>query len=151
LKGKAGQCPHCNARFRIPTDDDLELSEGEASLEEGGPGSESAEGGVNSSQGEAGEGAGDFLQPPPAGPRGLGYIVGRLWDWRTQDTELEIFLAEGEIIVPDYYSEFLSTSDYGVFATQDSDGTFAISVIPWTTVRRVGMRRLGDLSGDVFQ
>src|SRR5687768_8826407 len=27
LKGKAGQCPHCGARFRIPADDELEPQE----------------------------------------------------------------------------------------------------------------------------
>jgi len=90
------------------------------------------------------------LPGPPPGAAGLGYIVGRLWDQRTDQTELEIFLTEGEIVSPDYYSELLSTSDYGVFAIQEGDGSFAITVIPWSTVRRVGMRRLLDLSGDLF-
>ena len=152
LKGKAGQCPHCGARFRIPTDEDIELADQEAPLSaDGDQGEGLRELGASSAEGHPGEGGENYLQAPPAGPQGLGYIVGRLWDWRTQDTELEIFLSEGEIIAPDFYSEFLSTSDFGVFGIQASDGTYDISVIPWAAVRRVGMRRLPDLSGDLFQ
>src|SRR5215204_3661439 len=40
LKGKPGQCPHCGARFRIPSDEDLELPEEEVptgEVDEEGP------------------------------------------------------------------------------------------------------------------
>src|SRR6266850_3362495 len=33
LKGKPGQCPHCGARFLIPTDEDIEAASAEAPLE----------------------------------------------------------------------------------------------------------------------
>src|SRR5262249_10876337 len=91
------------------------------------------------------------LTGPPAGPAGLGFIVARLWEQRTEENELEVFLSEGEIVAPDYYSENLSTSDYGVFAVQEGDGTFAVTVIPWSSVRRVGLRRMGELPGELFQ
>lgn len=141
LKGKAGQCPHCGARFRIPSDEDMEPAEGQADqVDDQAVRWE----GLNQTEGGS-------LRTPPLGPSGLGYIVGQLWDWRTDDTELEVFLSEGEILAPDFYSEFLSTSDYGVFASQESDGSYAITVVPWSQVRRVGMRRLTDLSPDHFQ
>ena len=148
LKGKAGQCPQCGARFLIPTDEEIEAA-GEEVLE-----------GMNENPSESDTGAGGIgltggepvgVAPPPAGPSGLGYVVARLWERRTQGSELEIFLSEGEIVAPDYFSEVLSTSDYGVFGVQEGDGSFAISVIPWSTVRRVGLRRMGDLPGDLFQ
>ena len=81
----------------------------------------------------------------------MGYIVGRLWERRTENSELEIFLNEGEIIAPDYYSEVLSTSDYGVFAIEEGDSTFSITIVPWSSVRRAGLRRLGELSADLFR
>jgi hypothetical protein len=161
MKGKAGQCPHCGARFRIPTDEEMEEAETSAEDEqqsemEGDPAGDEpvAEGGFNLNRLLGGGGQPEQVEQglpgPPPGAAGLGYIVGRLWDQRTDQTELEIFLTEGEIVSPDYYSELLSTSDYGVFAIQEGDGSFAITVIPWSTVRRVGMRRLLDLSGDLF-
>ena len=166
MKGKPGQCPHCGARFRIPSDEDLEdlelpeeedvptgQAEDEEEIPEGRP-----EGGVDfnrlfgggSSEEVVDAAVEEAIAPPPPGAGGLGYIVGRLWERRTDDTELEIFLGEGEIVTPDFFSEVLSSSDYGVFATQEGDGSFAVTVIPWNTVRRVGMRRIGQLPGSLF-
>src|SRR5262245_21309540 len=162
MKGKPGQCPHCGAKFRIPTDEDL--AEAEASADEPYEESGDAEFPPDETAGNSGfnlnrllGGGGEQAPPPstasgpPSGPAGLGYIFGRLWEQRTELTELEIFLTEGEIVTPDYYSEALSTSDFGVFAVQEGDGSFAITVIPWSAVRRIGMRRLAELSGDLFQ
>ncbi|HEX5104683.1 MAG TPA: hypothetical protein VFV87_12770, partial [Pirellulaceae bacterium] len=167
LKGKPGQCPHCGAKFRIPDDEDLELPEeeevpmGEVDEDEepGQPsGSRSS---FDFSQFMGGAAQDDAaveavveeppVAPPPPGPSGLGYIVGRLWEQRTEGTELEIFLNEGEILAPDEFSEVLSSSDYGVFAIQEGDGTFAVSVVPWSAVRRIGMRRMEDLPPQLFQ
>jgi hypothetical protein len=166
MKGKAGQCPHCGARFRIPSDEDLELPEEEVPTGE-------AEEDVPEGQQFADDGGFDFgrlaggesqpeepveafieeppVAPPPPGASGLGYIVGRLWEQRVDGTELEIFLTEGEILAPDEFSEVLSSSDYGVFAVQEGDGSFAITVVPWSAVRRIGMRKMPDLPPQLFQ
>jgi len=157
LKGKPGQCPHCGARFIIPTDEDIEAAEREAEEElhyhghdddsqsdpfgMGGIGSDRLGGDTRA---QAGGGH------PPPGPAALGYIVSELWPLRSEEAELEIFLAEGEIVAPDLYCERLSTSDYGVFAVRESDGAFAITVIPWSAVRRVGLRRLNELPEGLF-
>jgi hypothetical protein len=160
MMGKPGQCPHCGARFRIPSDEDLELPEDEEEVptgeadeepeEEDIPEGQPAEEGVDFNRLFGGQGEPEAIAPPPPGAAGLGYVVGRLWEQRTDDTELEVFLSEGEIIAPDYYSEVLSSSDYGVFATQEGDGSYAVTVIPWSAVRRVGMRKIAELSGQLF-
>jgi hypothetical protein len=141
LKGKAGQCPHCGVRFRIPTDEEMEgEGDDELGLAEDAPDEQR----IDFNRlfgGDGGQGAAAL----PAGGAGMGHIFGRLWQERTDDTEIEIFLAEGEILVPDYFSNLLSRSDYGVFAIQEGDGSFAITVVPWSAVRRVSMRRLAEL------
>lgn len=155
LKGKAGQCPHCGARFRIPTDDEEEES----------PTDEPAPMRVVIGAPET-TGSGGFRFPieqftgedttteqpsgPPAGGAGMGFIFARLWKERDDRTEIEIFLHEGEILVPEHYSEFLSNSDYGVLAIQEGDGSYSITVIPWSSVRRVAVRKLGELPGELF-
>ena len=93
----------------------------------------------------------DIVDPPPEGVHPLCYIVGRLWDRKGDDTELEIFLAEGEIVSPELYSELLSIREFGVFGSQEGDGTFSVTVIPWNTVRKVGIRKLPELSDKVFR
>jgi hypothetical protein len=151
LKGKPGQCPHCHARFIIPTDEDIAAAE-QAEEEMSDDDELAAETGIDNDSvavSRLARGRSE-INHPPAGPSGLGYIVARLWEQRTEQTELEIFLSEGEIVAPDYYSESLSTSDYGVFAVQEGEA-FTITVIPWSTVRRVALRRIGELPGELFQ
>jgi hypothetical protein len=156
LKGKAGQCPHCGAKFLIPADDE-EVPTGEAEDEgsAGGPFGDGASGGFQLPFGEMGEEVIDAaveepLAPPPPGTAGLGYIFARLWEQREEQTEVEIFLTEGEIMSPDRYSEILSSSDFGVFAIQEGDGNFTVSVVPWSAVRRVGLRKIAELPGEMF-
>jgi hypothetical protein len=162
MKGRPGQCPHCGARFRIPTDDDLQRPEEEVPTgqveDEEIPAGEPVEeeridfdrllGGAAEPVMEAA--VEDQIGRPPPGAAGLGYILGKLWERRTQDTELEIFLSEGEIVAPDFYSDVLSGSDYGVFAVQEGDGSFVLTVIPWSAVRRIGMRRVAELPREIF-
>jgi hypothetical protein len=159
LKGKPGQCPHCGARFLIPTDEEIEAASAEAEAhqeedDEQLPADTAIEkqgADFNLSIGDEAGGIGSRSTRPLLGAAGLGFIVARLWERRTEESELEVFLNEGEIVAPDFYSENLSTSDYGVFAVQEGDGNFAITIIPWNTVRRVGLRRMGELPGDLFQ
>lgn len=166
LKGKPGKCPHCGARFRIPDDDDVaeaELSQELAAQQGASLADEAAPGGGSggflfpfgqgseSQDEEVIEAAvAESVPPPPAGPAGLGYIVARLWEQRDEATDVEIFLTEGEIISPDFYSEVLSSSDYGVFAIEEGDGSFAVTVVPWSAVRKVATRRLEHLPEELF-
>jgi hypothetical protein len=158
LKGKPGRCPHCGATFRIPSDDDIdeEPVDGEPAddEEEDIPAGEM----IREEFSFAGFGETDEVEevepeidPPPPGPAALGYIVGRLWDTKTDNAELEIFLVEGEIMQPEFYSEILSSSDYAVFASQDGDDTYSLTVVPWSQVRKIGMRKIRELSPQMFR
>jgi hypothetical protein len=155
LKGKPGQCPHCGARFLIPTDEDLADQPSEPPTTEETPepsGRErSAEPGIDFDRLLASHERSDELaQYPLAGPAGLGQIVGRLWTRRTPQAELEIYLNEGEILTPDYFAPQLSTSDYGVFGVREGDGRYGVTIVPWSAVRRVCLRRMDGLPGDLF-
>lgn len=161
LKGKPGQCPHCGAKFRIPSDDDLETPEEEAPEPElvaptsssdqqfVFPGFEQAQDPGEEIY-EAVE-VEDDVDPPPEDVNALGYIVGRLWDRKGEDSELEIFMNEGEIVAPEFYAEILSGREYGVFGSKEGDGTYSVTVIPWSSVRKVGLRKLPELSQRVFR
>jgi hypothetical protein len=155
LKGKAGQCPHCGAKFLIPADDD-EVPTGQSDEDEIASGRLDEDGGgFQLPFSEVGEevidaAVEDQLAPPPPGAAGLGYIFARLWEQREEQTEVEIYLTEGEIMSPDRYSEILSSSDYGVFAIREGDGNYSLSVIPWSAVRRVGVRKIADLPPEMF-
>ena len=154
LKGKPGQCPHCGAKFRIPADDDLaappEIPPEEASGSASGgfvftvPQEQPVEETYDAVEYE------DAPDPPPAEFHAMSYILGRLWDRKTEGTELEIYLSEGEIVGPDLFCESLSCREYGVFANIESDGSYAITVIPWSAVRKVALRKMPELSPKWF-
>ncbi len=159
MKGKAGQCPHCGAKFRIPDDDEPEedVPTGQADDDDIASGQLEGEasGGFQFPFGQIGDEVIDAaveepLAPPPPGSAGMGYIFARLWEQREEQTEVEIFLTEGEIMSPDKFSEILSSSDYGVFAIQEGDGNHSVTIIPWSAVRRVAVRKVADLPGEMF-
>jgi hypothetical protein len=155
LKGKPGQCPHCGARFLIPTDDDLAEPPSQPPPTEDTPRPGERE---RSDQPSidfdrllaASQHSEEPAGHPLAGPAGLGQIVGRLWARRTPQAELEIYLTEGEILTPDDFAPELSTSDYGVFAVREGDGRYGVTIVPWNAVRRVCLRRMDVLPGDLF-
>jgi hypothetical protein len=158
LKGKAGQCPHCGARFRIPTDDEEEAPDEETANQQqpmqvvlGAP-EVTGSGGFRFpiEQFAPEDPAEATTETPPTGAPGLGFIFAKLWNERDDQTEVEIFLSEGEIFSPDHYSPTLSSSDFGVFAIQEGDGSYAVTIIPWSVVRRVGVRKLGELPENLF-
>jgi hypothetical protein len=161
LKGKPGQCPHCGARFMIPEDDvpEEDIPTGEVEDDEEVPAGEPVEDEApiepELAEEEVVEAVVEELEPDPEpippGVHALGYIVGRLWDHKNETTELEIFLQEGEIISPDHYAEILSTGEYGVFAHKDGDEEYSLSVIPWTAVRRVDLRKVKKLAHGTFR
>ena len=146
------ECPHCGAKFRIPADDDLELPEESPAEPAAGSGQFVFPGFEGNSEEvyEAVE-VEDIVDPPPEGIHPLSYILGRLWDRKGDDTELEIFLAEGEIVAPELYAEILSLREFGVFGSREGDGTYSVTIIPWSTVRKVGIRKLPELSDKVFR
>lgn len=157
LKGRPGQCPHCGARFVIPEDDipEDDIPTGSAEDEEEIPAGEPVEDEGTPPEEEIIEAEVEEIEPDPEpippGIHALGYIVGRLWDHKTDTTELEIFLKEGEIVSPDHYAEILSTGEYGVFAHKEGDENYSLSVIPWSAVRRVDLRRVAKLREGTFR
>jgi hypothetical protein len=141
LKGKLGQCPHCGARFHIPDD---EVVEGAELVDEPPPETDAVEE-ISADQLEMGA-----PEPPfEKGVHPLAHIIGRLWQHKGRDGELEILLPEGEIMHPEHFSPVLSASDYGVFATREGRG-YSFSVIPWANVRRVNVHKVEELPPGAF-
>jgi hypothetical protein len=157
LKGRPGQCPHCGARFVIPEDDipEDEIPTGDMADDDDVPSGEAVEDDASLPEEEIIEAEVEEVEPDPEpippGVHALGYIMGRLWDHRSETTELEIFLKEGEIVSPDHYAEILSTGEYGVFAHKEAEDNYSLSVIPWSAVRRVDLRRVIKLSNGTFR
>lgn len=169
LKGKPGQCPHCGARFRIPSDDDLlepepehepapefvdEAAANQEEIIEPPIDAELAAPEPEPEQEEELVGAEDievYVDPPLAEGHAMGYVFARLWDQRQEGTQVELFLKEGEIVTPEYYCDNLSCREYGVFANKDGEENYSFTLINWDDVRKINVRHIPVLPRPMFR
>jgi hypothetical protein len=168
LEGKPGQCPHCGVKFRVPSRDDPPEPEEEEPLSYS-PGSgpqsldtveevpaeeptfnfnfeEPSRGGSAPSHG--------MVQIPPsslASTRAtLADIFTRLWDERERGSVVELYLASGQVLVPERFARESSRKSYGVFAIRDPDGTYTVTAVNWQAVARVSVRHVTKLPKKMF-
>jgi hypothetical protein len=177
LEGRAGQCPHCGARFRVPSHDDPEEEEeGSRILVGATPGAgELAVQGI--APGDSGPKADEpffnfSFDDAPRGERGssvvadtplidtgsaqrgdhhpLAELFTRFWDEKSRGAFVELHLAQGAVVVPERYARDLSGGRYGVFAVKDADGTHTLTVVEWDTIARISVRRVSKLPRKLF-
>jgi hypothetical protein len=172
LEGKPGQCPHCGAKFRVPSRDDP-VEEDEAASATPGPGSGSGIQAVDTVEevpseeptfnfnfeepSRSGSAPANVPPPPGSSPSALGSsrssmadIFTRLWDERERGSVLELYLANGQVLVPERFARESSRKGYGVFAIRDPDGTYTITAVNWHAVAKVSIRHLSKLPKKMF-
>jgi len=171
LQGKPGKCPHCEAKFIIPSYDEEDEEQEPLEAEQPGPEQdyEIDEPEVRDEQfGPVGEGN---LYSEPAGPEPeaeffpppaedsldagemhpLARLFIMLWQEKEHGGLIEIHLSEGVMITPDWWAQQLSWDSHAVFAIQAPDGSYVMETIPWDNVKRITVRRIRELPGGVFE
>jgi len=177
LAGHPGQCPHCSAKFRIPTQEDLEEDADEDAEEtpvDEIPVGTLVEDGDDLDLEDVEEieefeeieelagfpdesGFGHFDQPavvgaipPPIMPHAehaLAVIFMQLWNQRGEDGVVEIRLKDGDPIEPEYFSPGLSQGAFGVFGVKAEDSTFTLTTVPWDSITQIVVKQVEDLPG----
>ncbi len=161
LQGKAGECPECGSRFRVPsydevpdveeqqpeqqisiTDSDDLVTLQEAEAEDSGVGARQVAGGSGvppSSVGVAG--------PSTAGPKRhpLAGLLARLWAAKPQEAKAELHLDMGATINPQRFFKNFSSGSHGLFAIEEDDGTYTLVAVRWDSVKQVYFRSLKRL------
>ena len=180
LRGQPGQCPHCGARFRIPLSrddeaDDSQMDPNHENLmqEEDIPVGTFVEEGddpdledLEAIEEFPEEDDPDTEEPlesilvaeavpaipgPESGGHQLAGIFSWLWDQKGDESVVELDLGAGETLAPDMFARELSQDKYAVFAVADGSGTYTVVSVPWDSVARVSMRKVVDLSDDLFE
>lgn len=122
LQGRAGECPECGSRFRIPTYDEPLAGEG-----------------------QHGRSAPAAIANGDAASQGLASLFARLWDLRSGGGTVEVRLRDGETIVPDQFLKKVSReSGQAVFSVKDVDGRTSIVVVAWPSIARATLRGLSE-------
>jgi DNA-directed RNA polymerase subunit RPC12/RpoP len=162
LQGHAGQCPHCGAKFRIPLPDEPH-GEAEANttgdnefMQLEGENGQAVEAfdlsSLTASAPAATAAAGKAEESDAMGPDShpLARLVSRLWSEREHGGIVELHLAGGAMIVPEWFERRLSQSSHGLFAVQAADGTVTMTIVPWDSVSRVVVRGVVGLPDGMF-
>ena len=178
LAGKRGKCSKCGAVVEIPTAVALEAKPGvsipDSAAEVAPPLAETGEFPVGVNAADAGAPAADeswdFIGEPsesvheavPWTTAGAAEeavdaghptasLVARLWAERAHGGVIELHLANGSVILPEWYDANWSRGSHGLFASQSADGTVTLTAVAWDTVQKVIVRKLTAVPDDMFQ
>lgn len=87
-----------------------------------------------------------FIGPAP-GPdhHPAARLVARLWQERAHGGIIELHLAGGSVILPEWYEVNWSRGTHGLFASQAADGTVTMTAVAWDTLEKIVVRQVRDL------
>jgi hypothetical protein len=165
LKGKAGQCPHCGAKFRIPEDDEEE-EEFEEFVEE----DQMAQSMTEEEFAEVVEEedieeitefqeedidelepfeeapptvVDAFLTPTPADVHPYQAIITQIWSAKEPGMQVDLHLAKGDVFTPELFAESLSQPLFGIFGRREKEGGgHTLIMLPWDAIVRIEVRHV---------
>jgi hypothetical protein len=76
--------------------------------------------------------------------------VARLWAERDHGGIVELHLAGGSVILPEFYEPNWSRGTHGLFASQAADGSVTLTAVAWETVLKIVVRQLTAVPDDMF-
>ncbi len=138
LQGRPGQCPICGAQFVIPTMSEVVKTEELGFADDVASGSATR---LPMPQQEA-------LQTAGAHP--LCNLMRKLWDEKQHGGIIEIHLANGALLTPDWFDEKHSRLSHGLFAAQSADGTVTMTIVAWDSIQRIVVRNVEGLPEGMF-
>lgn len=121
LCGKAGQCPHCNSKFLVPsleelTEEDLEITEVSGPEFEG-----------------------------QSAPLLNAEMLQSLWNMQTANSKVLLQTEDSGEIVPQQYLRNLSRGDYAVFVVGGAEKESRVIALAWKGIRRITVTGLKDI------
>jgi hypothetical protein len=94
---------------------------------------------------------------PPISGGGEGHdhpaarLVARLWAERGHGGIIELHLAGGSVILPEWYEMNWSRGTHGLFASQAVDGTVTLTAVAWDTIEKIVVRQVQGLPDGMFE
>ncbi len=78
-------------------------------------------------------------------------LVARLWVERAHGGIVELHLAGGSIILPEWYEARWSRGTHGLFASQAADGTVTLTAVAWDSIQKIVVRQVEGLPDGMFE
>lgn len=77
-------------------------------------------------------------------------LVARLWLERGHGGVVELHLAGGGVILPEWYEPRWSRGTHGLFASQAADGTVTLTAVAWDSIQKIVVRQVEGLPDGMF-
>jgi hypothetical protein len=137
LGGKPGECPICGIKFLIPSEEDLTgEAEEVAHAAESSPTPEGRH-----------EASGNGATPDR---RSLVDLFESFWAYKEPGVTIELHLDNGKVVAPDGYAPHLSRQGHGVFMVRETNGSYTLAAIIWSSIAQVSVRGVKELPEGVF-
>jgi hypothetical protein len=78
-------------------------------------------------------------------------LVARLWDERDHGGVVELHIAGGSVILPEWYEANWSRGTHGLFASQAADGTVTLTAVAWDSIQKIVVRQVEGLPDGMFE
>lgn len=78
-------------------------------------------------------------------------LVARLWLERAHGGIVELHLAGGGVILPEWYEARWSRGTHGLFASQTADGTVTLTAVAWDSIQKIVVRQVEGLPDGMFE
>lgn len=86
-----------------------------------------------------------------SGENATALLLARLWAERDHGGIVELHLAGGSVILPEWYEPRWSLGTHGLFASQAADGSVTLTAVAWDSVQKVVVRQVEGLPDGMFE
>ena len=78
-------------------------------------------------------------------------LVTRLWEERRHGGIIELHVAGGSVILPEWFEPRWSGGTHGLFASRAADGTVTLTAVAWEAVQKIVVRQVDGLPDGMFE
>ena len=100
---------------------------------------------------EAGQGDAEPYEIAVAADNPTAQLVARLWVERGHGGIVEIHIAGGGVILPEWYEPQWSRGTHGLFASQAADGSVTLTAVAWDSIQKIVVRQVEGLPDGMFE
>lgn len=100
---------------------------------------------------EAGQDAMESYDGAVAAENPTAQLVARLWVERAHGGIVEIHIAGGGVILPEWYEPQWSRGTHGLFASQAADGSVTLTAVAWESIQKIVVRQVEGLPDGMFE
>jgi hypothetical protein len=78
-------------------------------------------------------------------------LVARLFQEMEHGGIVEVHIAGGSVILPEFYERRWSAGSHGLFASRAADGTVTLTAVAWDSIQKIIVRQVDGLPDGLFE